>query len=117
VYKDDKSDPNFLATHADPRRPIAGSQPRVRPVGSAEVQTTKLSNGITVVTESSAFPSQVDLGILLNVGTRDETNESSGALLSIQNTYLKTVLNTNETINYGVVQMSGGHFEMEYDQE
>ena len=56
-------------------------------------------------------------GILLDVGTRDETNETSGSLLSIQNTYLKTILNTNETINYGIVQMSGGNFEMNYDQE
>jgi len=44
-----------------------------------------------------------DAGILLDVGTRDETNETSGSLLSIKNTYLKTVLNTNETVNYGVI--------------
>lgn len=60
---------------------------------------TKLSNGITVLTESASSPSRVDVGILLNVGTRDETNETSGSLLSIKNTYYKTVLNTNETIN------------------
>lgn len=64
---------------------------------------TKLSNGITVLTESASSPSRVDVGILLNVGTRDETNETSGSLLSIKNTYYKTVLNTNETINYGVI--------------
>lgn len=60
---------------------------------------TKLSNGITVLTESASSPSRVDVGILLDVGTRDETNETSGSLLSIKNTYYKTVLNTNETIN------------------
>lgn len=64
---------------------------------------TKLANGITVLTESASSPSRVDVGILLDVGTRDETNETSGSLLSIKNTYYKTVLNTNETINYGVV--------------
>ena len=37
------------------------------------------------------------------IGSRDETNETSGSLLSIKNTYLKTVLNTNETVNYGMV--------------
>lgn len=57
------------------------------------------------------------LGILVDVGTRDENNETSGSLLSIKNTLYKTVLNTNETINYGMVQMSGGKFTMEYDQE
>jgi processing peptidase subunit beta len=60
---------------------------------------TKLANGITVLTESASSPSRVDVGILLDVGTRDETNETSGSLLSIKNTYYKTVLNTNETIN------------------
>jgi len=32
------------------------------------------------------------------MGTRDETLETSGSLLSIKNTYYKTVLNTNETV-------------------
>jgi processing peptidase subunit beta len=39
----------------------------------------------------------------LNVGARDENNETSGSLLSMKNTYMKTVLNTNETVNYGMV--------------
>ena len=32
------------------------------------------------------------------MGTRDETLETSGSLLNIKNTYMKTVLNTNETV-------------------
>jgi processing peptidase subunit beta len=52
-----------------------------------------------VLTESGGFPSRVDLGVLLEVGTRDETEETSGSLLSIKNTCYKTVMNTNETIN------------------
>lgn len=76
-----------------------------------------LSNGIRVLTESASAPSRVDLGVLLEVGTRDEDNETSGSLLSIKNTYFKTVVNTNETVNYGAVQMSGGDFDMDYDQE
>lgn len=43
------------------------------------------------------------MGILLNVGSRDESNETSGVMLGLKNTYLKTSLNTNETVNYGVV--------------
>lgn len=66
-------------------------------------EVSKLRNGITVLTESASFPSRVDLGVLLNVGTRDETSETSGSLLSIKNTYFKTNINTNETINYGVI--------------
>ncbi len=57
------------------------------------------------------------MGILVNVGTRDETASSSGSLLAIQNTYLKTLKHTNETINYGMIQMSGGETTMEYDEE
>ena len=49
------------------------------------------------------------------MGTRDETRETSGALLALKNTYLKTLKHTNETINYGMTQMSGGHMTMDYD--
>ena len=41
------------------------------------------------------------IGLLIEVGTRDETNETSGALLALKNTYLKTLKNSNETINFG----------------
>jgi predicted Zn-dependent peptidase len=51
------------------------------------------------------------------VGTRDETHETSGSLLALKNTYLKTLKHTNETINYGMIQMSGGDMTMDYDQE
>lgn len=95
--------------------------PQVRHVevqtSAPKYQVTKLANGVTVLTESATVPSNVQLGILLDVGTRDETPETSGSLLSIKNTYLKTVLNTNETVNYGIHQMSGGRFEMDYDRE
>ena len=57
------------------------------------------------------------MGILVNVGSRDETAASSGSLLAIKNTYLKTLKHTNETINYGMIQMSGGEAEMEFDEE
>lgn len=57
------------------------------------------------------------MGFLLDVGTRDETSETSGALLALKNTYLKTLKHTNETINYGMIQMSGGALKMDFDQE
>jgi hypothetical protein len=70
-----------------------------------------------VLTESASLPDAVNIGIHLNAGTRDETHETSGACLAIQNTYLKTIKHTNETLNYGMMQMSGGHLKMNYDQE
>lgn len=57
------------------------------------------------------------MGILLNVGTRDETAETSGSMLAIKSTYMKTLKHTNETINYLMTQMSGGETVMEYDEE
>jgi hypothetical protein len=56
-----------------------------------------------VVTESQSFPGAVHMGFLIDVGTRDETPETSGALLALKNTYLKTLKHTNETINYGMI--------------
>ena len=55
--------------------------------------------------------------MLMDVGTRDETAETSGCMLALKNTYLKTLKHTNETINYGMIQMSGGDMTMDYDQE
>jgi len=57
-----------------------------------------------VLSENAFFPSNVHFGVLLDIGTRDENTETSGSLLSIKNTYYKTILNTNETVNYGVIQ-------------
>jgi predicted Zn-dependent peptidase len=59
----------------------------------------------------------VHLGVFVDYGTRDESSETSGALLSLKNTYLKTAINTSETVNYGITQMSGGEFEMDYSRE
>jgi processing peptidase subunit alpha len=113
----DKSDPHYRAATFDPLKPLEGLKTNYKETQAPKYEVSKLKNGITVVTESVTFPNVVDLGVLLDVGTRDETGETSGSLLSIKNTYYKTILNTNETVNYGMVQMSGGEFEMEYDQE
>lgn len=37
--------------------------------------------------------------------------------MALKNTYLKTLKHTNETINYGMIQMSGGDMQMDFDQE
>ena len=61
-------------------------------------------------------PSNIQMGILVDVGSRDEDAESSGAMLLLKNTYLNTAITTNETINYGISQMSGGDFEVDYNR-
>jgi len=82
-----------------------------------EVTTARLSNGITVVAETPRIPSTVTMGILMDVGTRDENSKTSGALHSLKTTYYKSFLRTNETINYGMVQMSGGRYNMDFSRE
>lgn len=64
-----------------------------------EYKVSTLKNGIKIITESMQFPSHVNLGILLNVGSRDETPESSGSLQMLKHCLLKTLKNTNETTN------------------
>ncbi len=49
------------------------------------------------------FPGTVHMGFLIDVGTRDENHETSGSMLALKNTYLKTLKHTNETINYGMI--------------
>jgi len=68
-----------------------------------EYNVTHLSNGFTVLTESQVFPGAVNMGFMIDVGTRDENHETSGACLALKNTYLKTLKHTNETINYGMI--------------
>lgn len=57
------------------------------------------------------------MGVLINVGVRDENSETSGACLALKNTYLKTLKHTNETINYCMTQMTGADTTMDYDEE
>ena len=81
------------------------------------VATAKLSNGITVVAETPRIPSTVTMGVLVDAGSRDEDSKTSGALHSIKTTYYKSFLRTNETINYGMVQMTGGRYSMDFTRE
>merc|ERR1719427_2130759 len=84
---------------------------------SRELNQTKLANGVSVMSQSTDFPGTVSMGVLMDVGSKHETPENSGSLYSIKNTYYKSNLNTNETINYNMVQMAGGKYDMSYNRE
>lgn len=86
-------------------------------IKEGEVTTARLSNGITVVAENPRIASTVTMGILMDLGTRDENSKTSGALHSLKTTYYKSFLRTNETINYGMMQMSGGRYNMDFTRE
>lgn len=94
--------PNTSYTHyqtANANPKLASSDPNFIQARDTNISVTELENGIRVVSETPEFPGTVGVQVLLNVGTRDETQKTSGSLLSIQNTYYKTVRNTNETVN------------------
>lgn len=108
----------FRKTKYDPLKEFEGHNPVVvKGNTNLDYKIRKLKNGITVITETSNYPSAVNMNILLKVGVRDETSETSGACLALRNTYLKTIKHTNETINYCMIQMSGGETTMDYDEE
>ena len=115
----DQNNSSYRMTKYDPQKELEGHNPIVSRAESDrfDYKIRKLNNGITVVTETTNFPTAVNMGILLAVGVRDETAETSGACHAFKNTYLKTIKHTNETINYGMIQMSGGETSMEYDEE
>jgi processing peptidase subunit alpha len=113
----DKSTTNYGVASYRPDQELKGHEPVELDTADCEYQATTLSNGFTVLTESEDFPGSVHMGFLMNVGTRDETPETSGSLQALKNVYLKTLKHTNETVNYGMIQMSGGDMEMDYDQE
>lgn len=76
-----------------------------------------MKNGVKILTETAPFPTTIHLGVLLELGTRDETPEISGSLLALKKTYLRTHSRSTEEQNYCTIQMSGGEFLMDYDQE
>ena len=80
-------------------------------------EMTTLGNGVRVITQANNVPGQLHMNLLLGVGSRDETSETSGSLHSIKTTRYKSSLVTNETVNYGMVQMSGGSYAMDFDRE
>lgn len=57
------------------------------------------------------------MGLLIETGSRDEDMKTAGTCMALKNTYLKSNSRTNEQLNYGIIQMSGGSFTMDYTQE
>lgn len=109
---------NMLRTaNSDPKRhdspyPVTLLTPQER-----QVKVTRLENGVRVVSETPALPGNVTMGVLLDVGSRNETHENSGALFSIKSTMYKTNLHTNETINNHMIQQAGGSYDVTFDRE
>ena len=113
----DRSTTGYIIGSYPPQRPIPDHNPLVRVDGAVSLHQSTLSNGVRIISETGGFPGSVHLGISLSAGTRDESAKYSGAVHALQKTSLKTNVRTNEQINYGMIQMSGGAYSMTYNQE
>jgi processing peptidase subunit beta len=113
----DKGSTAYAVGTYPPARHIPEYSPMIKDDAKPTVNVSTLSNGVQILTESAKFPTSIYMGVLLNAGTRDETAETSGVMLALKNTFLKTNTRTNEQLNYCMAQMAGGAVSMNYDQE
>ena len=100
-----------------PARGLPEYSPMLREDTPADLNLTTLNNGVRILTETAKYPTSVFMGAMLDAGTRDETMDNAVVGLALKNTFLKTNVRTNEQINYCMIQMSGGEFTMNYNQE
>lgn len=88
-----------------------------QPIETPKIHHTTLETGIKVFSEEAKFPGLCSIGLALEVGSRDETKETSGAVHSISLLPFKSMNTTVDTVNYGMVQMSGGKYSCKFDRE
>jgi hypothetical protein len=98
LNRNDPLSPHYKVVSSASSHPLQNHSGKQIELANRNYESTQLPNGVKVLTESVAVPSNVHMGLLLNLGTRDENIETTGSLLNIKNTYMKTVLNTNETV-------------------
>lgn len=73
LYLNDSSSPSEQLITASIHTGVSSAKGNVVTPSVPTYQTSKLASGITVLTESVGVPSNVNLGILINTGSRDET--------------------------------------------
>jgi processing peptidase subunit beta len=76
----DTSTQAYSQSTYDPTVALQGLKTNFLNEEQPEYNVTDLNNGFTVLTESQVFPGSVHMGFLIDVGTRDETVETSGSL-------------------------------------
>lgn len=86
-------------------------------IKNAGIHYSKLPNGIRVSSEEPKMPGLVTAAIGIEVGSRDEEPSESGASHLSSSVYYRSFFNTVETINFGMVQMSGGKYSCGFDRE
>lgn len=78
-----------------------------------EILIENLKNSYTMITEKPKFPSNIYFSLLLPIGARNETKETSGTLKSIQNMHL----GSKEAENFAKLQTKGSVLRMNYGYE
>ncbi len=71
LYLDDPSSQITKISRAPTELPVKGIREQIYSPVNVEYQTTELSSGVRVLTESVGVPSNVHLGIFLDVGSRN----------------------------------------------
>lgn len=80
---------------------------------ASSVQKSRLSNGVKIITESQRFPSSVNIGIVIQVGTRDDP---IGYLDIYKELYLKSRAKADQ-IHYSVLDLLGCDINLLVERE
>jgi len=73
--------------------------------------------GINVITESVIKPSLININIIANVGTRDESLITSGFCNAIKHTFLRNQHKISERDKYARIAFSGSQIDIDYDRD
>ncbi|OMJ74998.1 hypothetical protein SteCoe_25957 [Stentor coeruleus] len=79
----------------------------------SSVQKSKLSNGVKIITESQKFPSTVNIGIVIQVGTRDDP---IGYLNIYKELFLKSRIKADQ-MHYLVLDLLGCNINLLIERE
>ena len=71
LYMHDKSSEAYRIISSSMHSPVEGVEPIIANPSTPSYAFTKLPSGITVLTESVCVPSNVQMGIFIDMGTRD----------------------------------------------
>lgn len=104
-----------IVGQVSPTEALMGHEAVTREASVMTREMTTLPNGVRVLTEKGSFPGNSHFGILIDAGTRDETDETSGLCNALKTIFLGN--HSDEGLNYSRVLQSGGDLTMLYDQE
>ncbi|EGR32914.1 peptidase m16 inactive domain protein [Ichthyophthirius multifiliis] len=93
---------------------LKGFSPIFKKDQNLSYQLTKLDNGIQILTENGGFPFHSDIGLLVQVGTRNEETQTGGAIKMLNHLHF---MSENALENYELNQQNGGGLVMSSDHE